>query len=157
MTFKTRPRCLALGCVASSLAAPALAAPPVQGPAAPPLTEPSRTRMRARDWVQFLEFAYGESAEYAPGNGWNYSETNFLLLETIAERLSGQASTALMDSLVISALELRSTFYGPSEALPRGLVTASSSRTIPFMAAFSATPARRQASRRTSITSKVAA
>jgi D-alanyl-D-alanine carboxypeptidase len=71
---------------------------------------------------QFLEFAYGEPAEYAPGTGWNYSETNFLLLETIAERLSGQTSTSLMNSLVISALELPSTFYAPSEALPPGLV-----------------------------------
>jgi D-alanyl-D-alanine carboxypeptidase len=71
---------------------------------------------------QFLEYAYGKSAEYGAGDGWNYSETNYLLLEVAAEHLTGQASTELMDHQVISELGLRSTFYAPSEELPRGLV-----------------------------------
>ncbi|MEY4550413.1 MAG: hypothetical protein RL685_6608 [Pseudomonadota bacterium] len=70
---------------------------------------------------QLLEYAYGEPAAYPAGNGWNYSETNFLLLELIAERLSGMTGPEVLDSLVISELGLRSTFYAPSEELPRGL------------------------------------
>jgi D-alanyl-D-alanine carboxypeptidase len=71
---------------------------------------------------ELLEYAYGKDAEYRPGEGWNYSETNFLLLESIAERLSGSDSEELLDSLVISELGLRSTFYAPSAPLPKGLV-----------------------------------
>jgi D-alanyl-D-alanine carboxypeptidase len=71
---------------------------------------------------ELLEYAYGKPAEYRPGRGWNYSDTNFLLLETVAERSSGRSSTELMNSLVISELGLQSTHYAPSEAPPPGLV-----------------------------------
>lgn len=73
---------------------------------------------------QLLQYAHGQPAEYPAGRGWNYSETNFLLLELIAERLSGMTGPELLDSLVISELGLRSTFYAPSEELPRGLARA---------------------------------
>jgi D-alanyl-D-alanine carboxypeptidase len=71
---------------------------------------------------ELLEFAYGEPSEYRAGEGWNYSETNFLLLELVAERLSGTSGPALFDLLVTSELGLRSTFYEPSAPLPKGLV-----------------------------------
>jgi D-alanyl-D-alanine carboxypeptidase len=70
---------------------------------------------------EFLEYAYGQPAEYGPGNGWNYSDTNFLLLEIAAERLAGLGSVELMNQRLISELGLRSTFYDPAAAVPRGL------------------------------------
>lgn len=71
---------------------------------------------------KLIEYAYGEDAEFAPGSSWGYSNTPFLLLELIAERLANRSSEQLMDSLVIGPLGLRSTSYRPSQPAPAGLV-----------------------------------
>jgi D-alanyl-D-alanine carboxypeptidase len=76
---------------------------------------PYRTKER------LLEYAYGKPSEYPAGQGWNYSETNFLLLEVLAERVTGTKSPQLLQTTVISELGLRSTFYSPSTDLPKGL------------------------------------
>jgi len=70
---------------------------------------------------KLIEYAYHKDAEYALGNGWNYSNTNFLLLEMIAERVTGVDSRTLLDSLIFKPLRLPSTLYNPNGALPRGL------------------------------------
>lgn len=70
---------------------------------------------------KLIEYAYDKDAEYAPGNGWNYSNTNFLLLEMIAEKVTGVSSRQLMDSLIFQPLGLISTSYHPGAALPKGL------------------------------------
>jgi D-alanyl-D-alanine carboxypeptidase len=71
---------------------------------------------------RLLEYAYGQDAKHAPGAGWSYTSTPFLLLEQAAERLSGTASEELMGELVIDPLDLRSTRYRPSVAHTPGLV-----------------------------------
>jgi D-alanyl-D-alanine carboxypeptidase len=71
---------------------------------------------------QFLEYAYDQPAEYRAGAGWNYSETNFLLLEVAVENLVGRSSAMLMNERVLAELGLQSTFYAPDQELPRGLV-----------------------------------
>lgn len=70
---------------------------------------------------KLIEYAYDKDAEYAPGEGWNYSNTNFLLLEMIAENITGVDSRKLLDSLIIQPLDLQSTLYNPGGPLPKGL------------------------------------
>lgn len=71
---------------------------------------------------RLIEYAYGEEAEFAAGESWGYSNTPFLLLELIAERLEGRPSEQLMRSRVIDPLGLRSTSYRPSGPAPAGVV-----------------------------------
>jgi len=68
-----------------------------------------------------LEYAFGEPASFSPGAGWEYSNTNFLLLQTVAEQASGQSGKALLESMVIEPLGLRSTRYDPAQPAPTGL------------------------------------
>lgn len=70
---------------------------------------------------KLIEHAFDKDAEFAAGSSWDYSNSNFLLLEMIAENISGFDSRTLMDSLIFKPLNLRSTTYNPSAALPKGL------------------------------------
>ncbi|MBD3225414.1 MAG: serine hydrolase [Caldithrix sp.] len=70
---------------------------------------------------KLIEYAFDQDAEFAAGTSWHYSNSNFLLLEMIAENITGVDSRTLMDSLIIKPLNLRSTTYNPSAALPKGL------------------------------------
>jgi D-alanyl-D-alanine carboxypeptidase len=70
---------------------------------------------------KLLEHAYGKTPDFPPGMGWSYSNTNFLLLELIAERVSARSGEALLDEMVIRPLGLRSTSYHPGGEPPRGM------------------------------------
>jgi D-alanyl-D-alanine carboxypeptidase len=70
---------------------------------------------------KLLEYAYGNAAEFAPGTSWGYSNTNFLLLELIAEHASSQPAKPLLETLVIKPLGLSSTSYDPGQPPPKGL------------------------------------
>lgn len=70
---------------------------------------------------KLIEYAYDQKAEFAPGTSWDYSNTNFLLLEMIAEKVTGVNSRKLLDSLIIQPLDLKSTLYNPGGALPQGM------------------------------------
>jgi D-alanyl-D-alanine carboxypeptidase len=72
--------------------------------------------------AKLLEYAYDEDAAFAAGTSWGYSNTNFLLLELIAQRASGDTGKQLLESLVFEPLALRSTSYDPSRPAPRGMV-----------------------------------
>lgn len=70
---------------------------------------------------QLLEFAYDQPAAFEPGSGWQYSNTNYLLVELAVEAVTGQSGPQLMRSLVIEPLALQSTSYDPEQALPDGM------------------------------------
>lgn len=69
---------------------------------------------------ELLKYAYGRPAAFPTGTSWGYSNTNFLLLELIAERVTSKTGKALLDELVLKALELLSTSYDPDQPPPRG-------------------------------------
>lgn len=70
---------------------------------------------------QLLEYARGEAAYFEPGDSWKYSNTNYLLLELVAEAVTGSTGPELLQALVIEPLGLRSTSYDPQAPPPRGL------------------------------------
>lgn len=60
-----------------------------------------------------LAFVHGEPAEFAPGRGYDYSNTNYLLAQLILERLTGQPLDAALRSLVLApAGATRSSLVG---------------------------------------------
>jgi D-alanyl-D-alanine carboxypeptidase len=71
---------------------------------------------------RLLEYAYGEDAEFDAGRGWGYSNTNFLLLDLIAEHASGDSSATALHERTIEPLGLRSTRYTPGKPPPAGMV-----------------------------------
>ncbi len=48
-----------------------------------------------------------------PGQGWSYSNTNYILLERIVEKASGESFTELMRRRILEPLQLTSAVYDP--------------------------------------------
>lgn len=48
-----------------------------------------------------------------PGQGWAYSNTNYILLEMIAEKTSGKSFAQLMKDKLFTPLDLTNTIYNP--------------------------------------------
>jgi D-alanyl-D-alanine carboxypeptidase len=48
-----------------------------------------------------------------PGQGWSYSNTNYILIERIVEKASGESFTELMQRRILEPLQLTSAVYDP--------------------------------------------
>ena len=57
--------------------------------------------------------------DFPPGEGWHYSDSNYVLLQLIAERATGRSIAALMEDEVIEPLGLEGTSYPTTPAIPR--------------------------------------
>jgi D-alanyl-D-alanine carboxypeptidase len=57
---------------------------------------------------------------FAPGTGWHYSSTNYLLLQMIAERVTQSDVHAELRTRFFEPLGLSSIFASPGESLPAG-------------------------------------
>ena len=57
--------------------------------------------------------------DFPPGEGWHYSDSNYVLLELIAERATGRPIADLMQHEVIEPLGLTGTSYPTTPAIPR--------------------------------------
>ncbi|WP_299676114.1 serine hydrolase [uncultured Roseobacter sp.] len=60
-----------------------------------------------------LEFARGAPASFAPGTEYAYSNTNFLLLQTLVETLSGQTFSQLLDDRIFAPSGMAATRLAP--------------------------------------------
>jgi len=56
--------------------------------------------------------------DFAPGTSWHYSDSNYLLLGVIAEKVTGRPIDRLMQDLVIEPLGLSHTSYPTTPAIP---------------------------------------
>jgi len=68
-----------------------------------PKIDKALTAKRTRSWAPAQSLRYVRSPYFAPGEGWRYSNTNYVLLGLIAERVTGQPLAA----------ELRQRFFDP--------------------------------------------
>lgn len=55
---------------------------------------------------------------FPPGQGWHYSNTNYLLLGLVIERASGQPVSAAMRELLFEPLGLGHTWFAAEESIP---------------------------------------
>ena len=76
-----------------------------------------------RTWTpeELVGVAVRNPALNAPGAGFHYSNTNFVIAAMIAEKVSNSSYAALVRKAVFAPLGLASSFLPPAETLPDGL------------------------------------
>ena len=86
-----------------------------------PKIDPVLQGDRDRVWTLSQSLRFVPRRYFAPGKGWAYSNTNYLLLGLIAERLGGDSLAAQYRTRFFEGLGLSRTFYQVAEK-PRGRV-----------------------------------
>jgi len=73
-----------------------------------------------KKWSQteLLKFIDGTKAVFAPGDTAIYSNTNYVLLSMILEKISGKNHAELLREKIFKPLKLENTFYQPFDDLP---------------------------------------
>lgn len=73
---------------------------------------------------RLLSYVEGESALFAPGTGYFYSNTNYLLLAMLMDHVTGASHANVISERIIQPLELSATYYKnePGYPKPAGLV-----------------------------------
>lgn len=70
---------------------------------------------------ELVDAALAERRQLAPGKGWAYSNTNYVLLGLLAQRVTGRPIGELMQRRIIAPLGLRDTYWPkPGEQRIRG-------------------------------------
>lgn len=87
---------------------------------------------------EMVEIAAREKA-HAQGE-YYYSNTNYILLGLIAERISGQDAATLYRRRILEPLNMRNTFFVPYEAIPDNLVSGYDRDLNPLPGLFELTP-----------------
>ena len=59
---------------------------------------------------EILEYVYKEKAVFSPGEGWEYSNTNYILLDMLVKAVSGTSLAAEMRRIIHAPLGLGNTF-----------------------------------------------
>ncbi|MFE2957512.1 serine hydrolase domain-containing protein [Nocardia tengchongensis] len=68
---------------------------------------------------QLIARAMSHAPDFAPGAGWQYSNTGYILLSMIIERATGRVAHEQIESRILTPLGLHSTHWlGPSPGLP---------------------------------------
>jgi len=70
-----------------------------------------------------IEVIYDEKPSFAAGGSYEYSNTNYLLLQLIVEKLTGKSYAAAIDEQVLQPLHLNNTFVETPEAQPANELT----------------------------------
>jgi D-alanyl-D-alanine carboxypeptidase len=68
-----------------------------------------------RIWTEAESFKYVAKPYFKPGRGWHYSNTNYLVLGMVAERVGGGSLGDLLRERFLDPLGLDGTFYQPTE------------------------------------------
>jgi len=73
---------------------------------------------------RLLAYIHGESALFAPGKGYFYSNTNYLLLALLMDGVTGASHANVISERILQPLELNATYYKNEPGYPRppGLV-----------------------------------
>ncbi|MBV0912840.1 serine hydrolase domain-containing protein [Anianabacter salinae] len=87
--------------------------------------------------LEALEFAYGEPSEFAPGTGYDYSNTNYLLAQLVLERITGQTMDDALRALVLAPVGAdRSGVIGLAPPRPEDAAGISEGRDVSALYAF---------------------
>jgi len=70
---------------------------------------------------ELLAYLFDTEAPFAPGEGWEYSDTNYIILGMIIESLTGNSYYSEMSRRILQPLELHNTVPTDSRRVP-GLV-----------------------------------
>jgi D-alanyl-D-alanine carboxypeptidase len=77
-----------------------------------------------REWtaLDVLQFADGLPARFAPGTAFEYSNTNYILMQLVMESATGKPLHEILRETILDPLELNNTYTQISEELPDGFV-----------------------------------
>jgi D-alanyl-D-alanine carboxypeptidase len=91
------------------------AVPPDSTLCSPPLRE------LARRWTprELVKIGAGAKPTFPPGQGWAYSNTNYVLLGMIVQHATGRSFGAVLRSEILRPLHLDHTGYPSGTAMPR--------------------------------------
>ena len=67
---------------------------------------------------QLVRFGVSHHPMFAPGRGWSYSNTNYVVAQLIIERATGNTLGAELKRRIFAPLRLRHTSYGTALAAP---------------------------------------
>ncbi len=81
--------------------------------------------------AELLAYVLDERPSFAPGEGWEYSDTNFILLGMIMEKVTGRACYDLIREWLLEPLDLENTVPSDSRTIP-GLVQGYAGPDNPF-------------------------
>ncbi len=80
---------------------------------------------------ELLAYVLDEEASFPPGEGWEYSDTNFIILGMIMEEITGETCYDLIRSRFLEPLGLANTLPSTSRVIP-GLVQGYAGEGNPF-------------------------
>lgn len=72
---------------------------------------------RRGNWppLRDLKYAYNKPARFPPGEGWDYSNSNFLLLGLTVDQVTGHHHSVEIRNRILEPLNLTNTYYELSE------------------------------------------
>lgn len=77
--------------------------------------------IRYYDPRELLDLALQHKADFAPGTNWAYSNTNYLVVGLIVQKVTGRPLAEEIDQRVIQRIGLRHTYFpAPGEEMIRG-------------------------------------
>ncbi|HYH93682.1 MAG TPA: serine hydrolase domain-containing protein [Candidatus Saccharimonadales bacterium] len=68
-----------------------------------------------RRWDSLQSMRYVGKRYFKPGRGWHYSNTNYLILGMLAERVTGKTLATLFHDRFFEPLGMRHTYYQPAD------------------------------------------
>ena len=71
--------------------------------------------------VELLSYIFDEKASFKAGEGWDYADTNYIILGMIIEKITGKKYYDLVFERILNPLQLKETFPSNKRILP-GLV-----------------------------------
>jgi D-alanyl-D-alanine carboxypeptidase len=75
------------------------------------LTHPDRTYSVQRVFETYYGYGLNESPHFRPGEGYYYSDTNYMLLGLIIEQVTGDDLPSQLRKLIIEPLEMENTYF----------------------------------------------
>lgn len=77
---------------------------------------PGQLDLIANTWDEAFAIIRTAPMQFAPGERWAYTQTNYVLLTQIIERVSGMPFERFMDERMFTPLQMTSTFFPTDEA-----------------------------------------
>ncbi|SFK73958.1 D-alanyl-D-alanine carboxypeptidase [Amycolatopsis sacchari] len=69
---------------------------------------------------ELLAIAFRHAADFAPGTSWSYSNTNYVLVGMILQKLTGKSMPELVEQRIVRPLGLTHTYYAAPRATHTG-------------------------------------
>jgi D-alanyl-D-alanine carboxypeptidase len=69
---------------------------------------------------ELLDVAFAHAPNFAPGAGWSYSNTNYILVGMILQKLTGQSLPDLVQQRIVRPLGLTRTYFATPRATGTG-------------------------------------